>query len=76
MTALNEKADAKYTEALANNQRGDNYTILGVLFATVLFFAAIATRFANRKVQYGMLGFATLGFLIGVAFLLSFPKLV
>ncbi len=74
--ALDAKADAKFTEALANNQRGDNYTILGVLFATVLFFAAISTRFANRRLQYGMLTFATGAFGLGIIFLLSFPKLV
>lgn len=76
VTALNADADAKYKLALANNQRGDNYTILSVLFATVLFFAAITTRFANRKVEYGMLAFASFGFLVGAIFLLSFPKLV
>jgi hypothetical protein len=76
VTELDAKADAKFTEALANNQRGDNYTILGVLFATVLFFAAISTRFANRRLQYGMLTFATGAFCLGIFFLLSFPKLV
>jgi hypothetical protein len=76
VTALNAKADAKFTQALANNQRGDNYTILGVLFATVLFFAAIATRFSNRRVEYSMLTLATVGFAVGALFLLSFPKLV
>ncbi len=73
---LDARADAKFAEALANNQRGDNYTILGVLFATVLFFAAISTRFANRRLQYGMLTFATGAFVVGIAFLLSFPKLI
>src|SRR6476469_9379916 len=38
------RADAKYQEALRNNQRGDNYTILTVAFASVLFFTAMATR--------------------------------
>lgn len=74
--ALDARADQKYTEALANNQRGDNYTILGVLFATVLFFTAMSTRFAQRRLQYGLLGFASTLFLCGAIFLLSFPKLV
>ena len=29
------------------NQRGDNYTILTVLFALVLFFAAASTRLGS-----------------------------
>jgi hypothetical protein len=74
--ALDARANAKYVEALRNNQRGDNYTLLGVLFALVLFFAAMATRFANRRLQLGMLAFASVAFLLGVVFLISFPKLV
>lgn len=74
--ALNARADALTREALRNNQRGDNYTVLSVLFAVVLFFAALATRFVNRRLQVGMLLFASAAFLVGVAFLLVFPKLV
>ena len=76
VTALDASADAMFARALASNQKGDNYTILGVLFATVLFFAAISTRFANRRLQYGMLTFATIAFGIGLVFLGSFPKLI
>jgi hypothetical protein len=73
---LNARADARTQEALRNNQRGDNYTILSVLFAIVLFFAAMATRFVNRRLQAGMLLFASVAFLVGVGFLLAFPKLI
>lgn len=73
---LDARADAKFEEALRNNQRGDNYTILSVLFAVVLFSSAMATRFANPRLQYGMLTFASAAFVGGVVFLLSFPKLV
>jgi hypothetical protein len=73
---LNAQAEAKTQEALRNNQRGDNYTILGVLFAVVLFFAAMATRFVNRRLQSGMLLFASVAFVGGVGFLLTFPKLI
>lgn len=74
--ALDARADVKFEEALRNNQRGDNYTILSVLFAVVLFSSAMATRFANRRLEYGMLTFASAAFAVGVIFLLSFPKLV
>lgn len=73
---LDARADAKFQEALRNNQRGDNYTILGVLFAVVLFFSAVATRFVHRRLQYGMLTFASAVFLVGTVFLVVFPKLV
>lgn len=76
IAALDARADSKFEQALRDNQRGDNYTILGVLFAVVLFFAAMATRFTNRNVQIGMLTFAGVAFVVGAAFLASFPKLI
>ncbi len=74
--ALDARADERFEQALSSNQRSDNYTVLGVLFAVVLFFSAMATRFANRRLQLGMLGFASVTFVAGVAFLLGFPKLL
>ncbi len=47
-----------------------------MLFAVVLFSSAMATRFANRRLQYGMLAFASVVFVGGAVFLASFPKLV
>lgn len=73
---LDARANAKFQEALDNNQRGDNRTILGVLFAVVLFFAAESTRFLNRRLQYGMLTFASVAFRGEVGFLVAFPKLI
>lgn len=69
-------ADAKYQEALRNNQRGDNYTILTVAFASVLFFTAMATRMRRQRTQWVLLTIAALGFVVTVGFLASFPKLV
>ncbi|WP_457208549.1 hypothetical protein [Nocardioides sp. P5_C9_2] len=70
------RADAKYEEALRNNQRGDNYTILTVAFATVLFFSALATRMRNSRAQWLMLAIAAIGFVATTAFLATFPKLI
>ena len=39
-----DRADGKFAEALRNNQRGDNYTILTVAFAAVLFFGPLSGR--------------------------------
>lgn len=70
------RADAKYEEALRNNQRGDNYTILTVAFATVLFFSAMATRLRSSRTQWLMLAIAAVGFLATTGFLATFPKLI
>ncbi len=74
--AADERADAKFDEALRNNQRGDNYTILTVGFAAVLFFAAISGRMRRARSQWLLLGIGFLGFAVCSFFLLSFPKLV
>ena len=75
-TAADARADAKFTEALANNQRGDNYTLLTVLFAAVLFFAAISNRLRSVGLQALMLAAATVLGLVGVVLLITFPKLI
>ncbi|WP_286928105.1 MULTISPECIES: hypothetical protein [Aeromicrobium] len=74
--AADARADAKYQEALRNNQRGDNYTILTVAFASVLFFTALATRLRRPRTQWVLLAIAGVGFLATTGFLLSFPKLI
>jgi len=75
-TEADARADAKYQEALRNNQRGDNYTILTIAFASVLFFTAMATRMRRRRTQWVLLTIAAVGFVATSAFLASFPKLV
>lgn len=70
------RADAKYAEALRNNQRGDNYTILTVLFATVLFFTAMSGRVRETRSQVGLLSLAVGLGVVGIVFLTTFPKLV
>ena len=74
--ASDARADRLFQVALRNNQRGDNYTILTVLFALVLFFAAFSSRFKGSRIQWAMLGGAIVLLGVGVAFLISFPKLV
>ncbi|MGC5165520.1 hypothetical protein [Luteimicrobium sp. DT211] len=72
--AADARADALFQTALRNNQRGDNYTILTVLFALVLFFAAFSGRFAAVRAQWAMLGGALVLLTVGIVFLASFPK--
>jgi hypothetical protein len=70
------RADEKFQEALRNNQRGDNYTVLLIAFATVLFFGALAGRMKTSRSQWTMLAIGCIGFVICAAVLISFPKLV
>ena len=74
--AADERADAKFAEALRNNQRGDNYTVLTIAFATVLFFGALSGRMRRPVAQWALLGIGTVGFLVCAGLLLWFPKLV
>jgi hypothetical protein len=74
--AADARADAKFSDALAFNQRSDNYTVLTVLFAAVLFFASMAGRARRRRFQHVFLGMALVLLIAASAFLISFPKLV
>ena len=70
---LNAKADAAFDRALENNQRGDNYTLLTVLFALVLFLSALAQRdgpsWSRRALMILALAFTVLGLIV----MLTFP---
>jgi hypothetical protein len=74
--AADDRADAEVGEALADNQRGDNYSILTVAFATVLFFTALSGRMRARRSQWTLLAIAGTGFVICSILLLTFPKMV
>jgi hypothetical protein len=74
--AADARADAKFRVALRNNQRGDNYTILTVLFAVVLFFSALTTRIRSRQACWAMLALAFGFFVAGAVLLATLPKLV
>lgn len=70
------RADARFADALAFNQRSDNYTILTVLFAAVLFFGSLSGRARSRSVQNVFLTLAVVLMVLASGFLISFPKLV
>lgn len=71
-----ERADAKFAEALRNNQRGDNYTLLTVLFASVLFFTAMSGRLDRSRSRWAMLILGMGLALVGAVLLSTFPKLI
>lgn len=70
------RADAKFDEALRNNQRGDNYTLLTVLFASVLFFTAMSGRLERKRSRWAMLILGMGLAVVGAVLLSTFPKLI
>ena len=70
---LNATADAKFAQALENNQRGDNYSLLTVLFALVLFLTAMSQRAKAPWANWVLLGLAIVVTLVGAGILATFP---
>ena len=78
--AANDKADALeqdaqgYIEvARTANQRSDNYVLVTVFLAVVLFFVAIAQRFNWPVIQIAVLSVALAMLLLGIYNLATFP---
>ena len=70
---LRSEAEAAAAVAAEANQTGDNYVLTTVLFASVLFFAGISTKFAGRGVRIILVMLGFLAFSAGVVLLLTFP---
>ena len=66
-------ADARFADALEYTERGDNYSLLTVLFALVLFLTAMAQREIHHVAAWTMLGLAGLIAVGGLIVLLTFP---
>lgn len=73
---LTARADAKFQQALDNNARGDRYSLLVVLFALVLFFAAMSGRDFAQWVSRTFLGLALVILVVGATILATFPVIV
>lgn len=70
---LSARADAKFQEALVDNQRGDNYSLLTVLFALVLFLTAMSQRDLSKMATRALLGLAIAVAVVGIVIMLTFP---
>ncbi|WP_239453533.1 MULTISPECIES: hypothetical protein [Microbacterium] len=70
---LTAEADEKFEQALENNQRGDNYSLLTVLFALVLFLTAMSQRDVALWVRRTLLGLGIVVGIAGVIIMLTFP---
>jgi hypothetical protein len=70
---LEVQATERAAFAQTANQRSDNYVIISVLSALVLFFAALSTKLKERSLQLAMLAMATVGLLMAVGIVSTFP---
>jgi hypothetical protein len=70
---FSERADAKFQEALDNNQRGDNYSLLTVLFALVLFLTAMSQRELAPWIRRVLLGLGITVAVVCIVVMLTFP---
>jgi hypothetical protein len=69
------EADEYLDSASGANERSDEYFLLTVIFASVLFFGGISSKFKSIKIQIGLLVFSYLILLITVIFVMTFPIL-
>jgi len=70
---LNEQSTAKYAAAQQASSIADNYVLLTVLFASVLFFGGIGSTFDSRRLRVGMLSVALVLFGITVIAIATLP---
>jgi hypothetical protein len=72
-TALEALATKQFKQATAASDRGDDYILMTVLFALVLFFGAICTRFELVSIQMSLLIVAGLVFVVTAGITFSYP---
>ncbi len=70
---LGAEASTAFGDALSANQRSDNYVLMTVMTAGVLFLAAISTRLDALRLQWVVLATATTGLLALALVTATFP---
>ena len=70
---LNEAVYSKINEARYANGISDNYILFTVIFASVLFFAGIATKFQSRRLKAFIVTAGWIVYLSGVGWLITLP---
>lgn len=72
--ARDERAAELSERVLEANERADNYTLLTVAFALVLFFASMSQRLGSARAKWALLDVGIAGFAVCALLLLVFPK--
>lgn len=71
---LDTRAQLWFREALRANQRSDNYVLMTVMAAGILFLAAISTRFKAASLERAGLAVASVALLAALVVVAAFPK--
>lgn len=74
--SLVEEADESAATARAANQTSDNYVLLTVLFASVLFFGGMSAKMATLRARVLLVSLAVTAMVTGSVLLVVFPKLI
>jgi hypothetical protein len=70
---LAAEADEKAADARQANQRGDNYTITSVFFATAILFAALSSKLRAARLGVGLLALAAMVFVTTAVVIATYP---
>ncbi len=68
------QADDFAAVARAANQTGDNFILVAVLMASVLFFAGVGTKFRGTVTRRTMISMAAVVFTVGLVVIASLPQ--
>lgn len=71
---LERQAELDSREARVANERSDQYVLVTILFASVLFFAGIASKMDTKRARVFLLGTGVVLFVSASIVVLSFPK--
>jgi len=66
-------AEQKFQEARQANQTSDNYVLLTVIFASILFFCGISTNFESFPIRATLVVFAIIIYVIAFSILRTYP---
>jgi hypothetical protein len=71
--ALSQEAGRKFDLAREANSNVDRYTMLTVMFASVLFLGGLATHFVSARIRGGVLLFGLFLFMATAGVLIAMP---
>ncbi len=73
--AAAQRSAEKFHQALTENDTGDGYALLTVLFALAIFFAAVSDRPPTLGPRWFLTGVAVLSLAIAIGLLVTYPVL-
>ena len=75
-TRLDEVANDKFEAGKDANENNDNYVLATVLFASVLFFAGISTKFKSPRIRVLSIGIAAIALTLSAVWIITLPHLI